>query len=198
MGSDMNLDQPITSGSRTYGCADTVMADDEASKLYCLVKDQNLLYIKQIRQLSIVSTTKICSEGQWYQYQSPKNRKLVCDLHKGVNKYIDRHCKRKHTRTNQLRKHMYIALQAALLEVDVDEIMLPEESSDEIQTSEVGENDVRQIIDSMIYMDDIIGFQQDYLISPAVARRILDGVNYLIPSIVMRRLTSLGIALKKH
>ncbi|KAG2115328.1 uncharacterized protein F5147DRAFT_649698 [Suillus discolor] len=156
MGSDMDLDRPITS-SGTYGCADTVMADDE------------------IEHLSIVSMTKIRSEGRWYQYQSPKKRKFICDLHKGVNKYIDRHCKGKHMRTNQLRKRIYIALQAALLEVDVDEIMLPEESSDEVQTYE--------------------GFQEDYLISPAVAQRILDGVDYLIPKEVKRRLRFLGTAL---
>ncbi|KAG2744788.1 hypothetical protein P692DRAFT_20743065 [Suillus brevipes Sb2] len=154
MGYDMDLDQPITS-SGTYGCADTVMADDE------------------IEYLSIVSMTKNCSEGRWYQYQSPKKRKFVYGLHKGANKYIDRHCKGKHIRTNQLRERVYIALQAALLEVDIDEIALPK-SSDEVQTYKVRETD------------------EDYLISPAVAQRILDGVNYLIPKEVKRRLRSLS------
>lgn len=56
-------------------------------------------------------------------------------------------------RTNQLRERVYIALQAALLEVDVDEIMLPE-SSDEVLTYKVRENDVRHIIGSAIYVND--------------------------------------------
>ncbi|KAG2363763.1 hypothetical protein BDR07DRAFT_1375536 [Suillus spraguei] len=136
MGSDMDLDQPITS-SGTYGCVDTVMADEE------------------IKHLSIVSMSKIRSKGRWYQYWSPKKRKFICDLHKGINKYIDPHGKGKHMRTNQLHKREYIALQAALLEVNADEIMLPEESSDEVQTYEIRENN---------------GFQEDYLISPAVAQ----------------------------
>jgi hypothetical protein len=108
----------------------------------------------QIKYLSIVSMTKNCSEGRWYQYQSPKKRKFVYGLHKGANKYIDRHCKGKHIRTNQLREHVYIALQAALLEVDIDEIALPK-SSDEVQTYKVRETDVRHIIDSAIYMNDL-------------------------------------------
>lgn len=45
MGYDMDLDQPITS-SGTYGCADTVMADDEVSKPCHLVKHQKKLTSK--------------------------------------------------------------------------------------------------------------------------------------------------------
>jgi hypothetical protein len=49
---------------------------------------------------------------------------------------------------------MHIALQAALLDVYVDEIMLPEASSDQVQ---VGKHSVRQIIDSAaIRVNDIV------------------------------------------
>ncbi|KAG2094393.1 uncharacterized protein F5147DRAFT_778997 [Suillus discolor] len=113
MGFAMDLDLPISTGSGTYGCADTTMVDDENGPL------------------AIVSTTNDCGEAQWYQYQSPKKRKLVRRLHTRVNKYIDRHCEIKHVSTEQLRERMYIALQTALLDVDVDEIMLPEASPDE-------------------------------------------------------------------
>ncbi|KAG2151553.1 uncharacterized protein EDB93DRAFT_1103006 [Suillus bovinus] len=110
-----------------------------------------------------MDTTMADDEAWWYQYQSPKKRKLVRGLHACVNKYIDHHCEIRHAGTEQLRKHMYIALQSALLDVDVDEIMLSEASSDEAQ---VGKHS---------------GFQQDCLTSLMVTQRILNGINYIIP-----------------
>ncbi|KAG1811326.1 hypothetical protein EV424DRAFT_1349664 [Suillus variegatus] len=117
----MDLNLPYSTGSGTYGCADTTMVDEE------------------IGPLAIVLTTDDCGEARWYQYQSPKKRKLVCGLHAHVNKYINCHCE---------------TLQPALLNVDVDEIILPEASSDETQARK---HSIRQIIDSTaIHMNDIV------------------------------------------
>ncbi|KAG2341223.1 hypothetical protein BDR05DRAFT_949825 [Suillus weaverae] len=114
----MDLDLPYNG---TYGCADTMMVDDE------------------IGPLAIVSTTDNCGEARWYQHQSPKKRKLVRGLHARINKYINHHCE---------------MLQTALLDVDVDETILPEASSDETQARKCS---VRQIIDSTaIHMNDIV------------------------------------------
>lgn len=43
---------------------------------------------------------------------------------------------------------MYIALHAALMDVDVDEIMLPIEGVNQTCLSEIGKQSVRHIIDS--------------------------------------------------
>lgn len=77
--------------------------------------------------------------------------------------------------TERLRERMYIALQTAMLGVDVDDIVLPEARHNGEPTNEV-EN------------------QNDYLISPAIARHIFDQVENLIPK-VKRGLQSLGAAL---
>ncbi|KAG2740867.1 hypothetical protein P692DRAFT_20822457 [Suillus brevipes Sb2] len=141
MGSAMDFDLPISTGSGTYGCAE---AYDE------------------IGPLAIDSRTNNCYEARSYQYQSPKKRKLVRGLHTRVNKYIDRHCEIKHASTDQLRERMHIALQAALLDVYVDEIMLPEASSDQVQ---VGKHS---------------GLQQECLTPLMVARQFFNGVGYLL------------------
>ncbi|KAG0692288.1 hypothetical protein DFH29DRAFT_882698 [Suillus ampliporus] len=142
MGSTMDFDLPISTGSGTYGCVEP--SYDE------------------IGPLAIDSRTNNCYEARSYQYQSPKKRKLVRGLHTCINKYINHHCEIKHASTDQLRKRMHIALQAALLDVDVDEIMLPEASSDQVQ---VGKHD---------------GLQQECLTPLMVARQFFNGVSYLL------------------
>ncbi|KAG1736391.1 uncharacterized protein EDB91DRAFT_1250004 [Suillus paluster] len=136
MGSAMDLDLnlPISAGSGTYGCVDSAMANNE-----------------EIGPLAIIPMMN-CSEARQYQYQSPKKRKLVCSLHKGINKYINNHCKRDHANTDQLCERMYIALQAALLDVDVDDIMLPDAGLDQAQAGKHSK------------------LQQGYLISREVAQ----------------------------
>ncbi|KAG2757203.1 hypothetical protein P692DRAFT_20867785 [Suillus brevipes Sb2] len=154
MGSAMDLDLPISAGNGTngtYGCTDALMAYDE------------------VGPLAIVPVPIHSS------YQTPKKRILIRGLHKGMNKYIERHCKRTHPVTERLRERMYIALQTAMLGVDVDDIVLPEARHNGEPTTEV-EN------------------QNDYLISPAIARHIFDQVENLIPK-VKRGLQSLGAAL---
>ncbi|KAG1793377.1 hypothetical protein EV424DRAFT_1354237 [Suillus variegatus] len=158
MGSDMDLDLPINGRSGTYGCVDSVMSDNE-----------------EIKPLAIIPM--IAVEARRYQYQSPKKRKLLRGLHKIIDKYIDHHCKRKHASTDQIRERMYIALQAALLDVDVDEIILPDATSDQVQA---GKNR---------------GNQEEYLISLEVAQRFFNGINYIIPRRAKRVLQSLGTAL---
>ncbi|KAG1869697.1 hypothetical protein C8R48DRAFT_670947 [Suillus tomentosus] len=123
----MDLDLPYSTGSGTYGCADTTMVDDK------------------IGPLVIVLTTDDCGEAWWYQYQLLKKRKLVCRLHACVNKYINCHCE---------------TLQTALLDVDVDDIILPEASSDKTQARKCS---------------------GDCLISLMVTRQVLNGINYIIP-----------------
>ncbi|KAG2145753.1 hypothetical protein BD769DRAFT_1660877 [Suillus cothurnatus] len=154
----MGSDLPINARSGAYGCVDSVMSDNE-----------------EIGPLAIIPMITI--EARRYQYQSPKKRKLVRGLHKGVNKYIDRHCKRKHANTDQLRERMYIALQAALLDMDVDEIMMPDASSDQAQAGKHSGN------------------QQECLISLEVAQLFFDRINYIIPHGVKRGLLSLRTAL---
>ncbi|KAG1850325.1 hypothetical protein C8R48DRAFT_676825 [Suillus tomentosus] len=124
MGSDMDLNLSINARSGTYGCVDSVMSNYE-----------------EIEPLAVIPM--IAFEAWRYQYQSPKKRKLVRGLHKGINKHIDHHCKKKHAGTDQLRERMYIALQAALLDVDVDEIILPDASSDQAHARK---NSIRQIL----------------------------------------------------
>jgi hypothetical protein len=137
----MGSDLPINAGSGAYGCVDSVMSDNEVSNSSLPINTTAYCKSKEIGPLAIIPMITI--EARRYQYQSPKKRKLVRGLHKGVNKYIDRHCKRKHANTDQLRERMYIALQAALLDMDVDEIMMPDASSDQAQA---GKHSVRRIL----------------------------------------------------
>lgn len=141
MGSDMDLDLPINGRSGTYGCVDSVMSDNEVSNSPLPINTTTYCKSKEIKPLAIIPM--IAVEARRYQYQSPKKRKLLRGLHKIIDKYIDHHCKRKHASTDQIRERMYIALQAALLDVDVDEIILPDATSDQVQA---GKNRVRQIL----------------------------------------------------
>ncbi|KAG1895990.1 uncharacterized protein F5891DRAFT_983838 [Suillus fuscotomentosus] len=149
MGSAMDLYLPIAAGSSTYGCVDTAMENDE-----------------EVELLSIVSVTNIWGDAAWSRYQSPKKKKLVRGLHKGINKYIDRHCK-KHAKTDRLRERMYIALQAALVDVDIDDIMLAKKRAEQSQ------ND---------------------LIPPAVAECIFNRVHNFVSKRVRRSFLFLGAA----
>jgi hypothetical protein len=117
------------------------MSDNKVSNSSPPINTTAYCKSKEIGPLAIIPMITI--EARWYQYQLPKKRKLVRGLHKGINKYIDRHCKRKHANTDQLRECMYIALQAALLDMDVDEIMMPDASSDQAQA---GKHSIRRIL----------------------------------------------------
>ncbi|KAG2108737.1 uncharacterized protein F5147DRAFT_652725 [Suillus discolor] len=165
MGSAVDLDLPISAGNRTngtYGCTDVLMAYDE------------------VGPLAIVLVPFHSS------YQMPKKINLIRGLHKGMNKYIERHCKRMHPVTERLWERMYIVLQTAMLGIDVDDIVLPEACYNGELTTEVENQNVTQIIHSTPI--------NDYLISPAIARQIFDQVENLIPK-VKRGLQSLGAAL---
>jgi hypothetical protein len=54
---------------------------------------------------------------------SPNGRKLVRNLEKVVNKCIDRNCEGDHPTTDLLRERIYAALEGAVLNIEVDEIM---------------------------------------------------------------------------
>ncbi|KAG2088926.1 uncharacterized protein F5147DRAFT_780803 [Suillus discolor] len=149
MGSAMDLYLPIAAGSSTYGCVDTTMENDE-----------------EVELLSIVSVTNIWGDAGWSRYQLPKKEKLVRGLHKGINKYIDRHCK-KHAKTDRLHERMYIMLRAALVDVDIDKIMLAKKRAEQSQ------ND---------------------LISPAVAECIFNRVDNFVSERVKHGFLFLGAA----
>ncbi|KAG2102304.1 hypothetical protein BD769DRAFT_1671462 [Suillus cothurnatus] len=110
-GSDMDIDLPISSASGTYGCVDTAMEDDE------------------IRPLALVPVGNIVS-NESEGHRSPKRRRLVRGLQKTVDKYIQRHLETKDPRTDRVRKRVHIALQAALVCVDVDDMVLLVQTSD--------------------------------------------------------------------
>ncbi|KAG1843217.1 hypothetical protein C8R48DRAFT_678778 [Suillus tomentosus] len=149
MGSAMDLDLPNSTGNGTYSCMDTLMMDDE------------------VEPFAIVPITYRSS------YQTPKTRNLIRGLHKSANKYIDRHCKKKHPITERLSERIYIALHTATLGIDVEDIVLPEVREQTIEVAKQSE------------------LPTDHLISPAIARRIFNGV---MPK-VKRGLQSLGAAL---
>ncbi|KAG2107660.1 uncharacterized protein F5147DRAFT_653188 [Suillus discolor] len=54
---------------------------------------------------------------------SPNRRKLVRNLEKVVNKCIDRNCEGDHPTTDLLCERIYAALEGAVLNIEVDEIM---------------------------------------------------------------------------
>ncbi|KAG1810519.1 hypothetical protein EV424DRAFT_1349903 [Suillus variegatus] len=110
IGSDMDIDLPMSSASGTYGCVDTAMEDDELTKY-------------KIRSLAVVPVKNIAC-GKSEGHQSPKRRRLVRGLQKTADKYIQRHFKTTDPRTDQVRKRVHIALQAALVCVDVDDMVL--------------------------------------------------------------------------
>ncbi|KAG2046079.1 hypothetical protein BDR06DRAFT_1015035 [Suillus hirtellus] len=146
-GSDMDIDLPMRCTSGTYGCVDTAMEDDET------------------RSLAIVPVGNVAgceSEG----YQSPKKRRLVRGLQKTVDRYIQRHLETNDPRTDHIRKRMHIALQAALLCTDIDDML--------VQTPRDENKPKFQPTD-------------DYLVPHAVAYYIVNGVT--------SGLRSLGIAL---
>jgi hypothetical protein len=142
----MDLNLSINARSGTYGCVDSVMSNYEVSNSPLPINTTTYRKSKEIEPLAVIPM--IAFEARRYQYQSPKKRKLVRGLHKGINKHIDHHCKKKHAGTDQLRERMYIALQAALLDVDVDEIILPDASSDQAHARK---NSVRQILGVHLY-----------------------------------------------
>ncbi|KAG2108578.1 hypothetical protein BD769DRAFT_1675279 [Suillus cothurnatus] len=143
----MDIDLPISSASGTYGCVDTAMEDDE------------------IRPLALVPVGNIVSDES-EGHRSPKRRRLVRRLQKTVDKYIQRHLETKDPRTDRVRKRVHIALQAALVCVDVDDMVLLVQTSDGPKTKPT----------------------DDYLIPHAIAYRIVDGVT--------SGLRLLGIALR--
>ncbi|KAG1844687.1 hypothetical protein F4604DRAFT_1937376 [Suillus subluteus] len=135
MGSAMDIDLPLNSSNGTYGCVDTTMEDDK------------------IGPLAVVPT----------ENNGPRKR-LVRGLQKAVDKYLQRHLDGNNPRTNQVRERMHIALQAALLGIDVDEIMVHKQSHEQTQTNKGGNN---------TWEDQTT---DDYLIPSAIAHHILDGV----------------------
>ncbi|KAG2367153.1 hypothetical protein BDR07DRAFT_1373128, partial [Suillus spraguei] len=138
IGSDMDIDLPMSSASGTYGCVDTAMEDEEHKMLLAVVPVGDFV------------------GGESEGHQFPKRRRLVRGLHKTVEKYMQRHLDTKDPRTDQVRERVHIALQAALVCVDVNDVVLPMQSLD-------GGNKPAQQTD-------------DYLIPYAIANRIVNGV----------------------
>ncbi|KAG2047892.1 hypothetical protein BDR06DRAFT_976410 [Suillus hirtellus] len=88
----------------------------------------------EVELLSIVSVTNIWGDAGWSWYQLPKKKRFVHGLHKGINKYINCHCK-KHAKIDHLHNHMYIVLQAALVNVNINEIMLTKKQAEQSQNN---------------------------------------------------------------
>ncbi|KAG1810288.1 uncharacterized protein HD556DRAFT_1436004 [Suillus plorans] len=96
----MKLDLPITS-SGTYGCVDTIMADDETGPL-AVVPAGNQTHIES------------------GDNNSPKRAKLVRGLQKTADKYLQRHFEANDPHTEELHERVHIALRAAMLGVNID------------------------------------------------------------------------------
>jgi hypothetical protein len=73
--------------------------------------------------------------------ESPGERRLVCGLQRRTDKYLQRHLDTQDPRTKQVRERMHIALQTALLGINVDEIMKRKQrSTAQTQTNDGGNN----------------------------------------------------------
>ncbi|KAG2114204.1 uncharacterized protein F5147DRAFT_650013 [Suillus discolor] len=138
IGSDMDIDLPMSSASGTYGCVDTAMEDEEHKILLAVIPVGDFV------------------GGESEGHQFPKRRRLVHGLHKTVEKYMQRHLDTKDPRTDQVRERVHIALQAALVCVDVNDVVLPMQSPD-------SGNKAAQQTDN-------------YLIPYVIANRIVNGV----------------------
>ncbi|KAG1796611.1 hypothetical protein EV424DRAFT_1546940 [Suillus variegatus] len=142
MGSAMELDRPITF-SGTYGCLDTIMADDETGPL-AVVPSGSQAHI------------------QSGENHSPKRERLVRGLQKTADKYLLRHFQANDPHTEELRERINIALRAAMLGADVDN-MVPRPKTAHHTKSKEGEPAIIQTTD-------------EYIIPPAMARCIVNCV----------------------
>ncbi|KAG2103030.1 hypothetical protein BD769DRAFT_1393578 [Suillus cothurnatus] len=110
MGSNMEIDLPIIS-SRTYGCTDTIMANEETGPL-----------------TNIATGNSAQTESR--ENYCPKRTKLVRGLQKTADKYLQCHFKKDDPRTERLCERVHIALHAATLGVDVHGMVLHYRSTD--------------------------------------------------------------------
>ncbi|KAG1770577.1 hypothetical protein EV702DRAFT_1049304 [Suillus placidus] len=97
--------------------------------------------------------------NQTIEHLSPRERKLVCRLKNATNKCIERHCEMGHPTTDMLRKRIDTALQAALVGIMVEDIMLSCDLKG-ASSAKTGDN---------VKQQNRISTIDDYLIPPTVA-----------------------------
>ncbi|KAG2107072.1 uncharacterized protein F5147DRAFT_774668 [Suillus discolor] len=109
MGSAMLIDEaPVLDG--------TAGSQQDVSMLNVDLADD------KVRSTFLVANLMAPDASHHMERLSPNRRKLVRNLEKVVNKCIDHNCKGDHPTTDLLRERIYVALEGAVLNIEVDEI----------------------------------------------------------------------------